>query len=158
MASERAAAGSGGPTALTPGGSKEMTLGVMGGGQLGRMFAHAAQQMGFFTAVLDPDTTSPAGRISHHHVQTAYTDAEGLARLAAVSAAITTVLANKGLAQARAYDSIDNAPEERERVFSRFYRVPGSEAAGRVTPELGLVVPPFGPPLKAAAAPPSSTP
>ena len=51
-----------------------MTLGVMGGGQLGRMFAHAAQQMGFFTAVLDPDATSPAGRISHHHVQTAYTD------------------------------------------------------------------------------------
>ncbi|TAF79997.1 MAG: 5-(carboxyamino)imidazole ribonucleotide synthase [Curvibacter sp.] len=71
-----------------------MTLGVMGGGQLGRMFAHAAQQMGFFTAVLDPDATSPAGRISHHHVQTAYTDSEGLARLAAVSAAITTEFEN----------------------------------------------------------------
>jgi 5-(carboxyamino)imidazole ribonucleotide synthase len=76
------------------GGSKETTLGVMGGGQLGRMFAHAAQQMGFFTAVLDPDVTSPAGRISHHHVQTAYTDPEGLARLAAVSAAITTEFEN----------------------------------------------------------------
>jgi len=76
------------------GGSKEMTLGVMGGGQLGRMFAHAAQQMGFFTAVLDPDATSPAGRISHHHVQTGYTDPEGLARLAAVSAAITTEFEN----------------------------------------------------------------
>jgi len=84
----------GGPTKLTLGGSQEMTLGVMGGGQLGRMFAHAAQQMGFFTAVLDPDATSPAGRISHHHVQTAYTDAEGLARLAAVSAAITTEFEN----------------------------------------------------------------
>ncbi|MDT7513516.1 5-(carboxyamino)imidazole ribonucleotide synthase [Rhodoferax mekongensis] len=79
---------------MTLGGSQEMTLGVMGGGQLGRMFAHAAQQMGFFTAVLDPDATSPAGRISHHHVQTAYTDAEGLARLAAVSAAITTEFEN----------------------------------------------------------------
>ncbi|WNO06655.1 5-(carboxyamino)imidazole ribonucleotide synthase [Rhodoferax mekongensis] len=84
----------GGPKELTLGGSQEMTLGVMGGGQLGRMFAHAAQQMGFFTAVLDPDATSPAGRISHHHVQTAYTDAEGLARLAAVSAAITTEFEN----------------------------------------------------------------
>ena len=41
------------------------TLGVLGGGQLGRMFAHAAQAMGYFTAVLDPDATSPAGRISH---------------------------------------------------------------------------------------------
>jgi 5-(carboxyamino)imidazole ribonucleotide synthase len=83
-----------GGSEITLGGPKEMTLGVMGGGQLGRMFAHAAQQMGFFTAVLDPDATSPAGRISHHHVQTAYTDAEGLARLAAVSAAITTEFEN----------------------------------------------------------------
>jgi 5-(carboxyamino)imidazole ribonucleotide synthase len=82
------------PAAAALGGSKETTLGVMGGGQLGRMFAHAAQQMGFFTAVLDPDTTSPAGRISHHHVQTAYTDPEGLARLAAVSSAITTEFEN----------------------------------------------------------------
>ncbi len=46
------------------------TLGVLGGGQLGRMFAHAAQAMGYFTAVLDPDATSPAGRISHHHIRT----------------------------------------------------------------------------------------
>nr|WP_315848733.1 5-(carboxyamino)imidazole ribonucleotide synthase [uncultured Rhodoferax sp.] len=79
---------------MTLGGAKEMTLGVMGGGQLGRMFAHAAQQMGFFTAVLDPDTNSPAGRISHHHIQTAYTDPAGLARLAEVSVAITTEFEN----------------------------------------------------------------
>ncbi|MFM2051355.1 MAG: hypothetical protein RL682_1846, partial [Pseudomonadota bacterium] len=47
----------------TLGAGKEITLGVMGGGQLGRMFVHAAQQMGFFTAVLDPDANSPAGRV-----------------------------------------------------------------------------------------------
>jgi 5-(carboxyamino)imidazole ribonucleotide synthase len=76
------------------GGSQEVTLGVMGGGQLGRMFVHAAQRMGFFTAVLDPDPLSPAGRVSHHHIQTAYTDPEGLARLAAVSFAITTEFEN----------------------------------------------------------------
>jgi 5-(carboxyamino)imidazole ribonucleotide synthase len=76
------------------GGSKEMTLGVMGGGQLARMFAHAAQQMGFSTAVLDPDADSPAGRISHHHIQTSYTDPTGLAQLAAVSVAITTEFEN----------------------------------------------------------------
>ena len=35
------------------------TLGVMGGGQLGRMFVQAAQAMGYFTAVLDPDAASP---------------------------------------------------------------------------------------------------
>jgi 5-(carboxyamino)imidazole ribonucleotide synthase len=76
------------------GGSQEVTLGVMGGGQLGRLFVHAAQRMGFFTAVLDPDPLSPAGRVSHHHIQTAYTDPEGLARLAAVSFAITTEFEN----------------------------------------------------------------
>ena len=70
------------------------TLGVMGGGQLGRMFVHAAQRMGYFTAVLDPDTLSPAGLVSHHHIQTAYLDAVGLTQLAHCSAAITTEFEN----------------------------------------------------------------
>ena len=70
------------------------TLGVMGGGQLGRMFVHAAQRLGYFTAVLDPDEDSPAGRVSHHHMRAHYDDVEGLAQLAAVSAAITTEFEN----------------------------------------------------------------
>ena len=70
------------------------TLGVMGGGQLGRMFVHAAQQLGYFTAVLDPDATSPAGLVSHAHIQTAYDDAQGLAQLAQRCAAITTEFEN----------------------------------------------------------------
>ena len=69
-------------------------LGVMGGGQLGRMFVHAAQAMGFETAVLDPDADSPAGRVSHHHVQSAYQDPQGLAQLAALCSAITTEFEN----------------------------------------------------------------
>jgi 5-(carboxyamino)imidazole ribonucleotide synthase len=70
------------------------TLGVMGGGQLGRMFAHAAQQMGYFTAVLDADADSPAGLIAHHHVRSGYLDDAGLAELARVSAAVTTEFEN----------------------------------------------------------------
>jgi 5-(carboxyamino)imidazole ribonucleotide synthase len=70
------------------------TLGVMGGGQLGRMFAHAAQQMGYYTAVLDADAHSPAGLVSHHHVRAGYEDAQGLAELAKLSAAITTEFEN----------------------------------------------------------------
>ena len=70
------------------------TLGVLGGGQLGRMFCHAAQSMGYFTAVLDADPTSPAGLVSHHHIQTAYLDEAGLAELAKISAAITTEFEN----------------------------------------------------------------
>ena len=70
------------------------TLGVMGGGQLGRMFVHAAQSMGYFTVVLDPDGTSPAGRVSHHHIQTDYLDPQGLAQLSQRCAAITTEFEN----------------------------------------------------------------
>lgn len=70
------------------------TLGVMGGGQLGRMFVHAAQRLGYFTAVLDPDPQSPAGRVSHHHVQTGYSDEQGLLQLASLCAAITTEFEN----------------------------------------------------------------
>ena len=70
------------------------TLGVMGGGQLGRMFVHAAQAMGYFTVVLDPDAASPAGRVSHHHIQTDYLDEQGLAQLMQRCAAITTEFEN----------------------------------------------------------------
>ena len=70
------------------------TLGVLGGGQLGRMFAHAAQRMGYNTAVLDPDAQSPAGLVSHHHIHTDYLDAAGLKQLAAVSQAVTTEFEN----------------------------------------------------------------
>jgi len=70
------------------------TLGVMGGGQLGRMFVHAAQRMGYFTAVLDADPQSPAGLVSHHHIQTGYSDPTGLAQLAALCAAVTTEFEN----------------------------------------------------------------
>ena len=85
-------------SALLPGASapdaQPMMLGVMGGGQLARMFVHAAQAMGYATAVLDPDSGSPAGLVSHLHVHAAYDDAAGLAQLARHCAAITTEFEN----------------------------------------------------------------
>ncbi len=70
------------------------TLGVLGGGQLGRMFIHAAQGMGYNTVVLDPDKNSPAGLVSHEHIQTAYDDEAGLAQLAQNCKAVTTEFEN----------------------------------------------------------------
>jgi 5-(carboxyamino)imidazole ribonucleotide synthase len=70
------------------------TLGVMGGGQLARMFVHAAQQMGYATAVLDADPASPAGLIAHRHIRADYLDPQGLATLAELSAAVTTEFEN----------------------------------------------------------------
>ncbi len=78
------------PPVLLPG----ATLGVLGGGQLGRMFVHAAQAMGYFTAVLDADASSPAGRVSHHHVQADYLDEAGLTALAGACDAVTTEFEN----------------------------------------------------------------
>ena len=70
------------------------TLGVLGGGQLGRMWVHAAQSMGFQTVVLDPDPQSPAGLVSHRHIQTDYLDPVGLEQLAAACQAATTEFEN----------------------------------------------------------------
>ncbi len=85
-------------TPLLPGSTsaagQQITLGVMGGGQLGRMFVQAAQAMGYFTAVLDPDPASPAGLVSHYHIQTAYDDQDGLAQLMQRCDAITTEFEN----------------------------------------------------------------
>ena len=75
-------------------GAQASTLGVLGGGQLGRMFVHAAQQLGYYTAVLDPDVASPAGLVSHVHVQTDYLDEQGLAQMLRRCAAITTEFEN----------------------------------------------------------------
>lgn len=76
--------------ALLPGAA----LGVMGGGQLGRMFVQAAQAMGYFTAVLDPDPASPAGLVAHWHIQTPYLDEQGLAQLMQRTQAISTEFEN----------------------------------------------------------------
>ncbi len=75
-------------------GGQQTTLGVMGGGQLGRMFVQAAQAMGYYTVVLDPDVISPAGLVSHYHIQAAYLDEQGLAQLMQRCAAITTEFEN----------------------------------------------------------------
>jgi len=73
---------------------KARTLGVMGGGQLGRMWAHAAQAMGWRTAVLDPDPASPAGLVSHAHLSSAYLDEAALDALALGCTAVTTEFEN----------------------------------------------------------------
>ncbi|GIZ53191.1 5-(carboxyamino)imidazole ribonucleotide synthase [Noviherbaspirillum aridicola] len=69
-------------------------LGVMGGGQLGRMFVHAAQKMGFRVAVLEPAADCPAGHAADLLIQGAYDDDEALAQLAQRCAAVTTEFEN----------------------------------------------------------------
>ena len=76
---------------LLPG---EATLGVLGGGQLGRMFVHAAQALGYRCVVLDPDAASPAGAVAHEHLKADYLDPAALDDLARRCEAITTEFEN----------------------------------------------------------------
>jgi len=70
------------------------TLGMLGGGQLGRMFVIAARTMGYEVVVLDPDANSPAGKIASRHLEAAYDDREALDDLAQYCAAISTEFEN----------------------------------------------------------------
>jgi len=69
-------------------------LGLLGGGQLGRMFCMAAQSMGYRVAVLDPGDASPAGSVADRHIRAHYADRQGLAALAELVAAATTEFEN----------------------------------------------------------------
>lgn len=66
------------------------TIGVLGGGQLGRMFTVAARTMGYRVIVLDPDASSPAGSIADEHLQADYQDTKTLEYMGKTCAAITS--------------------------------------------------------------------
>lgn len=70
------------------------TLGMLGGGQLGRFFVAAAHEMGYRVWVLDPDPHSPAGRIAEHQIVAPYDDYAALDQLAETCAAISTEFEN----------------------------------------------------------------
>ncbi len=70
------------------------TLGVLGGGQLGRMFTTAAQTMGYKVVVLDPDPASPAGKLADIHLKADYRDAASLLHMGGLCAAVTTEFEN----------------------------------------------------------------
>ncbi len=77
-------------SSIAPGG----WLGLLGGGQLGRMFCMAAQSLGFRVVVLDPGEDSPAGRVADRHIRADYLDAAALAELAQLASAATTEFEN----------------------------------------------------------------
>jgi 5-(carboxyamino)imidazole ribonucleotide synthase len=70
------------------------TLGILGGGQLGRYFVMAANTMGYRVIVLEPDPAAPAGSCADVHLIAAYDDVDALARLADQCAVVTTEFEN----------------------------------------------------------------
>ncbi len=79
---------------ILPAATPPTWLGVMGGGQLGRMFTHEAQAMGYKVAVLEPEQDCPAGHVADRHFMADYSDAVALADITALCAAVTTEFEN----------------------------------------------------------------
>jgi len=93
------------------------TLGMLGGGQLGRFFVIAAHELGYRVVVLDPDAQSPAGRIAERHLVANYDDEDALNSMAESCAAVTT--------------EFENVPAGSLAYLSKFLPVrPGADAVG----------------------------
>lgn len=69
-------------------------LGCLGGGQLGRMFVHAAQAMGYKVLVLDPDATGPAAQAADDVIVAAYDNMDAVAAFGKRVVAVTTEFEN----------------------------------------------------------------
>src|SRR5690606_33950033 len=72
-------------SALQPGSA----IGILGGGQLGRMLAMAAARLGYRTIVLEPDANCPAQQVATRHICATYDDAAGLEELAKLCDVVT---------------------------------------------------------------------
>ncbi|MEM1097313.1 MAG: 5-(carboxyamino)imidazole ribonucleotide synthase [Planctomycetota bacterium] len=85
-------------TAIEP----EATLGMLGGGQLGRMFAQAATKLGYATHVFCPEPDCPAAQVATRHTAAAYDDLEAVSAWASSVAAVTYEFENVPAATAAA--------------------------------------------------------
>ncbi|MEI5678746.1 MULTISPECIES: 5-(carboxyamino)imidazole ribonucleotide synthase [unclassified Mesorhizobium] len=65
------------------------TIGIIGGGQLGRMLAMAAARLGYRTVILEPQADCPASQVANSQIVAAYDDSSALAELARTSAVVT---------------------------------------------------------------------
>lgn len=65
------------------------TIGIIGGGQLGRMLAMAAARLNFRTVILEPQADCPAAQVANHQITAAYDDPDALDRLAGMADVVT---------------------------------------------------------------------
>lgn len=80
------------------------TIGVLGSGQLGRMFAIAARRMGYRVHTFSPDTDTPTGQVADLEVTAAYTDLDALDRFARGVQAVTLEFENVPVEAIRAVE------------------------------------------------------
>lgn len=82
------------------------TLGMVGGGQLGRMFALEARRMGYRVVVLDPGEDTPAAQFCDRHVRAPFEDLDACLELARLSDVVTLEWENADVATLREMERI----------------------------------------------------
>ena len=87
------------------------TIGIIGGGQLGRMMAIAAREMGYQIAVLDPTPNCPTAQIAEHHIQAAYDDMDAIKKLTDISDVVTYEFENVDLQAAQYIEQAGKLPQ-----------------------------------------------
>lgn len=87
------------------------TIGIIGGGQLGRMMALSAKYMGYNIAVLDPTPNCPTAQVADHHIVAAYDDMEGIKQLTDISDVVTYEFENVDLEAATYIEKKGKLPQ-----------------------------------------------
>lgn len=87
------------------------TIGIIGGGQLGKMMAQSAQKMGFKIIVLDPDENCPCQHVAHQFINANYDDEQSLVQLGELSDVITYEFENISENQLQTLVSQYNIPQ-----------------------------------------------
>ncbi|WP_078429307.1 5-(carboxyamino)imidazole ribonucleotide synthase [Alkalihalobacterium alkalinitrilicum] len=115
------------------------TIGILGGGQLGRMMALSAREMGFKIAVLEPQENSPCGQIADVEVVANYNDLQGAQKLAAKCDVLTYEFENIDRKTARWLDENLFLPQGYKLLETTQHRISEKEAILK----LGLPVAPY---------------
>ncbi|MCL6517425.1 5-(carboxyamino)imidazole ribonucleotide synthase [Alicyclobacillus sp.] len=123
------------------------TIGILGGGQLGRMMAIAARQMGYGVVTLDPTPDSPCGQVADHQVVAALDDAKAARELARRSDVVTYEFENVDAAVAKALEQDAHLPQGSRLLHITQHRL-REKAAVRAA---GVAVAPFQPAWDAAS-------
>lgn len=87
------------------------TIGIIGGGQLGRMMAISAKQMGYKVAVLEPATQGPLAQIADIEINAAYDDEQALTQILETSDVVTYEFENISSVQIEKLDSKGYLPQ-----------------------------------------------
>ena len=126
------------------------TIGIVGGGQLGRMLASAAARLGFDVVILEPEPDGPAERVAARAINAAYDDPEALKALAAAAAVVTYEFENvpAGAVEQLVNLGVEVAPGPKalavaqdrlaEKTFLNDHRAPTVAFAAAATPQTAI--------------------